>query len=46
MKLINKKEDLGASLLGNILESTGTIARSDSKETKSKRQGPGINRAG
>ena len=36
----------GASLLGNILTVKGAIAKSVSKETKSKRQGRGINRAG
>ena len=37
---------LGASSLGNILAGKGAIARSDSKEANSKRQGRGINRAG
>ena len=50
MKLKNKKKDflciLGANLLGNILAGKGAIARSNSKETKSKRQGSGMNRAG
>ena len=37
---------LGASLLGNILTGKGVIVNSVSEETKSKRQGRGINRAG
>ena len=37
---------LGASLLGNILAGKGAIARTDTKETKWKRQDKGINRAG
>ena len=37
---------LGASLLGNILAGKGTIAKKVSEETKSKRQGRGIVRAG
>ena len=37
---------LGTSLLGNILTGGRAIAKSVSKETKSKRQGRGINRAG
>ena len=36
---------LGANLLGNIVTGKGGIAKSISKETKSKRQGRGINRA-
>ena len=36
---------LGANLLGNIVTGKGAIAKSVSKETKSKRQGRGINRA-
>ena len=37
---------LGATLLGNILASNGVIAKSVSEETKSKREGRGINRPG
>ena len=37
---------LSASLLGNILTVKGAIAKSVSKDTQSKRQGRGINRAG
>ena len=37
---------LGASLLGNILTGQGAIVKSVSKETRSKRQGQEINRAG
>ena len=37
---------LGASLLGNNLTGRGDLVKSVSKETKSKRQGRGINRAG
>ena len=37
---------IGASLLGNILTGQGAIAKSVSKETRSKRQGREINRAG
>ena len=36
---------LGANLLGNIVTGKGAIAKSVSKETKSKRQGRGINGA-
>ena len=36
---------LGASLLGNILTGKGVIVNSVSEETKSKRQGRGINTA-
>ena len=37
---------LSASLLGNILAGKGVIAKSVSEETKSKRQGWELNRAG
>ena len=37
---------LGASLLGNLLTGRGAIAKSVTKETKSKSQGQGVNRAG
>ena len=37
---------LGATLLGNVLAGNGVIAKSVSEETKSKKQGRGINRAG
>ena len=37
---------LGASLLGNLLTGRGAIAKSITKETKSKSQGQGVNRAG
>ena len=37
---------LGASLLGNILTGKGAIAKRVSEQTKWKRQGQGINRAG
>ena len=37
---------LGASLLGNILAGEGAIAKSVSKEIKSKSQGQEVNRAG
>ena len=37
---------LGATLLGNILASNGVIAKSVTEETKSKREGRGINRPG
>ena len=37
---------LGASLLANILTGRGAIAKNVSEETKSKRQGRGIKRAG
>ena len=37
---------LGASLLGNILAGKGAIGKSDSKETKSKSHGRGMDRAG
>ena len=37
---------LGATLLGNILANNGVIAKSVSEETKSKREGRGINRPG
>ena len=37
---------LDASLLGNILTGRWEIVKSVSEETKSKRQGRGINRAG
>ena len=37
---------LGASLSENILTGKGVVAKSVSEETKSKRQGRGINRAG
>ena len=37
---------LDASLLGNILTGRREIVKSVSEETKSKRQGRGINRAG
>ena len=36
----------GASLLGNILVGKEAIARGGRKETKSKGEGPGMNRAG
>ena len=36
---------LAASLLGNNLTGRGDLVKSVSKETKSKRQGRGINRA-
>ena len=36
----------GASLLGNTLAGKGAVARSDSENTKSKKQGRGISRAG
>ena len=37
---------IGASLLGNISAGKRAIARNNSKETKVKRQGQGMNRAG
>ena len=37
---------LGKNLLGNILTAKRAIAKSVSEETKSKRQGRGINRSG
>ena len=37
---------LGASLLGNILAGKGAVGKSAIEETKSKRQGRGVNRAG
>ena len=37
---------LAGSLLGNILAGKGPISRSENEETKSKRQGQGVNKAG